>query len=332
MGRWLLVVAVAALGLSGWYCSANYSLEMHRDAAGKFQYMRIVPRDAAGGTTRESLGDMPPAAPTRPSIRIASFNVDGLDDARLANPRAADALAKIVTRFDVIALQNIKSRNSGILVRLIEQIRGMGRCYEFATCPTLARDNVDCYNAMLFDLTTVEIDGPSVHSLEDPTNRFLVKPLMGSFRVRGPSPAEAFTFTLVNVFVDPGHGPYELDLLADVYRAVREHELKRPAGGEDDIIMLGDFEADSNHLGRLGHVPGITPVLTGTATTTDGARQLDNILFDCRATTEFTGRSGVLDMVRELDLTPQEAQEISEHLPVYGEFSSYEGGQASHAP
>jgi hypothetical protein len=56
----------------------------------------------------------------------------------------------------------------------------------------------------------------------------------------------------------------------------------------------------------------------------------DNILFDRRATVEYTGRSGVLDMIRELDLTRQEALEVSEHLPVWAEFSSYENGQASH--
>ena len=331
MWRWLLVGTAALTGVGGWYGLSNYSLEMHRDTAGKFQYMRIVPRDAASSKTRETVDDLPPADPSRRVIRMATFNVDGLDDAKLSNPRVADALAKIMASFDVIALQNIKSHNSGVLVRLLEQIRGLGRGYDFSTGPTLVRDNVDCYNAFLYNLTTVAVGGGSVQTVEDPLGRFLVKPLVGSFTVRGPPAGEAFTFTLVNVFIDPGHGPNELDLLADVFRAVREHELSRGEHGEDDIIMLGDLEADAEHLGRLGRVPGITAAVSGLPTTVDGARQVDNILFDRRATTEYTGRSGVLDMVRELNLTPQEAQDISEHLPVYAEFSSYEGGQISHA-
>ena len=100
--------------------------------------------------------------------------------------------------------------------------------------------------------------------------------------------------------------------------------------GEDDIIMLGDLESDPEHLGRLGRVPGLVAAVNGVPTTTRGTRLADNILFDRRATVEYTGRSGVLDMIRELDLTPQEALEISEHLPVWAEFSSYENGQASH--
>jgi hypothetical protein len=58
----------------------------------------------------------------------------------------------------------------------------------------------------------------------------------------------------------------------------------------------------------------------------------DNILFDRRATVEYTGRCGVVDLIRELDLTPQAALEISEHLPVWAEFSSYENGQRGHVP
>jgi hypothetical protein len=53
-------------------------------------------------------------------------------------------------------------------------------------------------------------------------------------------------------------------------------------------------------------------------------------LFDRRATAEFTGRSGVDDLIREFDLSMREAVETSDHLPVWAEFSVYEGGQAGH--
>ena len=96
--------------------------------------------------------------------------------------------------------------------------------------------------------------------------------------------------------------------------------------------MLGDFEADENHLGGLSGILGITAAISGTPTTTRGTQLADNILFDRRATTEFTGRAEVVDLIREFDLTMQQAQEISEHLPVWAEFSSYEGGQKGYVP
>jgi deoxyribonuclease-1-like protein len=325
MGRILLVTMVAALGVGGWYFTANYSLEVHRSVEGKFQYVRIVPRTASGPAPSESESDQPPAAPARPAIRVATFNLDGLDDVRLANPKVCESLVRILSRFDVAALQGIHATNRGVLMRLKDQINATGRCYDFVTCPTLDRDAAEIYNAMLFDATTVEVDHATVHSIDAPPGTFRVRPLVAEFRVRGPPASEAFTFELVNVLVDPRRGPQELDSLALAYRAERDS-----GHGEDDIIMLGDFESDPEHFGRLGSVPGVEAAVNGVPTTTRGTRLADNILFDRRATVEYTGRSGVVDMIRELDLTPQEALDVSQHLPVWAEFSSYENGQASH--
>jgi hypothetical protein len=325
MWRILLVTTVALLGVGGWYASANYTLEVHRTAEGAFQYVRIVPRAAKVDAQPEGPADQPPAAPLRPSIRIATFDIDGLDDNRLANPKVAGALVQILSRFDVVALQNIHSSNRGVLMRLKDHINATGRSFDFVTSPTLEREPTEVYNAMLFDATVVEVDGGSVHAVEAPQGTFHVRPLVAEFRVRAPPAQEAFSFTLVNVLVEPRRGPQDLDALAQVFRAERDS-----GRGEDDIIMLGNFESDPEHLGRLGNVPGITAAVTGLASTTRGTRLADNILFDRRATVEYTGRSGVLDMVRELDLSPDEAIGVSQHLPVWAEFSSYEGGQSSH--
>jgi hypothetical protein len=179
----------------------------------------------------------------------------------------------------------------------------------------------------------VEVDPSTVRPVDAPPGTFRVSPLVAQCRVRGPPPAEAFTFMLIDVMVDPRQGPRELDALADVFRAARDFPCRVPQSDqmEDDIIMLGDFEADPQHLGRLARVPNLVAAVHGAATTTRGTRLADNILFDCRATVEYTGRSGVLDTIRELDLTPEEALEVSEHLPVWAEFSSYENGQAGHS-
>jgi deoxyribonuclease-1-like protein len=325
MWRIILVATIVALGVGGWYASANYSLELHRSVEGKFQYVRIVPRAPSGSAPSESATDQPPAAPARPAIRLATFDLDGLDESRLAIPKVCESLVRILGQFDVVAIQHIRSGNRGVLVRLKDHINATGRCYDYVTCPTVDRDALETYNAMLFDATTVEVDPRTVHSVDAPPGTFRVRPLVAEFRVRGPPPSEAFTFALVNVWVDPQRGQRELDVLADVYRAARDS-----GHGEDDIIMVGNFQSDPEHFGRLGRVPGLVAAVSRVPTTTRGTRESDNILFDRHATVEYTGRAGVLDMIRELDLTPQEAVEISEHLPVWAEFSSYENGQASH--
>jgi deoxyribonuclease-1-like protein len=329
MARLLLVTTVALLGVGGWYASAHYSLEVHRTAEGAFQYVRIVPRAAKIATTTETPLDQPPPAPLKQTIRIATFNLDGLDDSRLANPKVSEGLVRILSRFDVVALQNISATNGGVLMRLKDLINATGRSYDFAATPP--RDDVKgptahaIDNAFLFDAATVEVDHSALYSVEAPPGTFRVQPLVAEFRVRGPAAKEAFTFALVNVLIDPPGGAQDMSVLADVFRAAVKNSR-----GEDDFIMLGDFEADPEHFERLGNVPGMTEAITDAPTTLRGTRLVDNIVFDHRATVEYTGRSGVLDMVRELDLTPHEALEISSHLPVWAEFSSYENGQASH--
>ena len=237
-------------------------------------------------------------------------------------------LVRLLPRFELIALEGIRGKNQGVLVRLVEEMNSAsGRQYSFATCPTQRRDGVEHYRAFVFDRTALEVDHSTVHFVEDPMGRFRHKPLVGAFRVRGIDPALAFTFILVAVDADPDKPDAELDLLADVIRAVRN---KMP--DEDDIIMLGDFQADDNHLGGLNGILGITAAISGTPTTTRGTQLADNILFDRRATIEFTGRAEVVDLIREFDLTIEQAREISEHLPVWAEFSSYEGGQRGYVP
>ena len=141
------------------------------------------------------------------------------------------------------------------------------------------------------------------------------------FVARGPPPAEAFTFTLVNVHTDPDEVSRELDALASAYRAVRNDGRR-----EDDVILLGDLNAAETSLGRLGEMPNIAWAIAGMPTNTLGDRSYDNILFSRAATTEFTGLSGVVDLMRDFNLTLDQAREVSDHLPIWAEFTTIEGG------
>jgi deoxyribonuclease-1-like protein len=325
-----VILGVLLIGLIGFggYFIVNYEFETQYEN-GKFSYLKITPRGrgqeiAATGLTVVQ----PPSRPLMPTFRIATFNLGGLDENKLNILRISDVLERLLPRFELIALEGLRGKNQGVLVRLVERINAAGgRQYNFATCPTQKRDGIEHYTAFVFDTTALEIDRSILHFVEDPLGRFRHKPLVGAFRVRGLDPAQAFTFTLVAVETNPEKPAVELDLLADVYRTLRDD-----GRNEDDIIVLGDFEADENHLGRLDNFLGMTAAISNTPTTARGTQLADNIIFDRRATSEFTGRAEVVDLMREFDLTIEQALEISEHLPVWAEFSSYEGGQRGYVP
>ncbi|MGB9620606.1 MAG: endonuclease/exonuclease/phosphatase, partial [Armatimonadota bacterium] len=61
-------------------------------------------------------------------------------------------------------------------------------------------------------------------------------------------------------------------------------------------------------------------------TNISGTESSTNIAFDGRATVEYTGRFGIVDLMRQYRLTAAQAQQVAQHLPVWAEFSVYEGG------
>jgi deoxyribonuclease-1-like protein len=101
--------------------------------------------------------------------------------------------------------------------------------------------------------------------------------------------------------------------------------VQRNGSGEDDVILLGDLNVDEYHLGNLGRLPYISPAVSGVPTNTRRNKTYDNVVFDRRTTVEYTGRWGVLDLMTTFHLSEQQALEVSDHCPVWAEFSAYEG-------
>ena len=116
----------------------------------------------------------------------------------------------------------------------------------------------------------------------------------------------------------------ELDALDDVFVNVQ-----RDGSGEDDVILLGDLNVDERHLGELGRLPNIAHAIAEVKTNTRRTKSYDNIVLDARATTEYTGRSGVFDLMAEFGLTVDQALEVSDHMPVWAEFSVFESGSGA---
>jgi deoxyribonuclease-1-like protein len=204
--------------------------------------------------------------------------------------------------------------------KFVEMINADGSRYDFIIGPRLGRTNSKEQYAVLFNTARIEVDRGSIYTVDDPNDLLHREPLVARFRVRGVPPQQAFTFNLVDIHTDPDETDTELDALANVFVGVQQN-----GSGEDDVILLGDLNVDEYHLGRLGQLPGIGYAITGTTTNTRHDKMYDNIVFDQRTTSEFTGRWGVLDLQKEFGLTEQAALEESDHCPVWAEFSACEG-------
>lgn len=325
MSRMRLVLALAAVAL----CGAAY--HFFENCGGQFDRFFGSLASLAPGTApaddeewtadTEPVRPLPPADPAREAIRIATFRLGGFDRRKLADRQVRDALVRLTVQFDLLALQDIRARNQGLLLELLHEVNETGADYDFAVSPHVSRESTEQYSAFLYNRASVEVDPAQVNTVHDPQGRFTRPPLVGAFRVRGPGPRQAFTFTLINAHVDPANRS-EQELLGEVYRAVRDD-----GRGEDDVILLGDLELDEDDYELLDRTLGLSPAIMNTPTTVRGGWLTDNILLNLRATTEFTGRARVFDLMRELDRSLPEVLALSEHLPVWAEFTAREGGQ-----
>ncbi len=291
---------------------------------GGLDQLSISPR-AEGGLSWTGSGSADSASPVGPlgdSITIASFNIQVFGQSKLNKPRVMDVLAQIVRRFDIVAIQEVRSSRQDVLPRFVDLINADGAQYDFAIGERLGRTSSKEQYAFVFNTATIEIDRSAMYTVGDPDDLLHREPTVASFRTRGPAADEAFTFTLVNIHTDPDEVDMEVDALDDVVQAVRAD-----GRGEDDIILLGDLNADENSFGELGQLADIYWLIAGVPTNTRGTKTYDNLLFFARATTEFSGRGGVLNFEEEFGLTRNEALEVSDHFPVWGKFDIREGGQ-----
>jgi len=274
-----------------------------------------IMQPTAGGAAAPPPGD-------GPTIRIASFNIEVFGKAKADNPPIIRTLAEIVRQFDVVAIQEIRTQDEYHMSNFVKLVNETGRRYDFVIGPRVGNTKSTEQFAYVYDAAKILVDPTSVYTVGDPDNLLHREPHVASFMVRGVSPEEAFTFILVNVHTDPDVVPVELEALGEVYRVVR-----RASRGEDDVIMLGDFNADERQIAknsRLGQIPGLTPLISGVFSNARQNKLYDNVLIHGLSTTEYVGRSGVLNVMQQINLSMAEAEQVSDHFPVWAEFSAYE--------
>lgn len=284
------------------------------------------------------IGQPQPPQAGQPTIRIASFNIQTWGDSKAQKPYVQETLAQIIAQFDVVAIQEIRTQDDYFLTNFLRDYvnRGNQRQYAFVIGQRLGRSTSTEQYAYLYNAATIEVNPQAVFTMQDPQDLLHREPFVAMFRTRGAPPQQAFTFMLVNIHTDPDLARKEIDVLADVYEAIRRMPI-----GEDDVILLGDLNTDvpssdayvqprsgrplePQDLGRLGQVAGIYPVIRNEATNTRGTKLYDNLIIHRGATTEFTGRGGVVDVQRMFNLSIDQALMVSDHRPVWAEFSVYE--------
>jgi endonuclease/exonuclease/phosphatase family metal-dependent hydrolase len=274
----------------------------------------------AGKPAEESAGRL--IGDRLPRIRIATFNVQFLDHNKARKPHVLDLLARIGREFDVLAIQEIQSNTDDILPRWVALMNASNPVYDYAIGPRVGPKGAEEQYGFIFNRNSVVIDRSELYTVDDRDDLFSFEPFVAWFRTVGPPANEAFTFSVVNIRVDPAMAEQEQQYLDDVIDAVRKDGRE-----EDDIILAGDFQAGPETLPSVSGILDIGFAVSHVPTNVEGDATWSNLVFQKTATSEFTGQSGVWDFLRKYNLDLNRALEVSDHLPVWAEFTIVEGGE-----
>jgi len=106
--------------------------------------------------------------------------------------------------------------------------------------------------------------------------------------------------------------------MGGILREIRNYEFI--TGNEDDVILLGDFNAAPAKMGSLQTLAGVRPLISNQPTNVKETELYDNILIDPYTTSEFTGSAGVLKLRELFGIPMADALKLSDHNPVWAEF------------
>ena len=250
------------------------------------------------------------------TIKIASFNIQIFGKNKASEPEVIKTLAKIVSRFDVVAIQEIREKTNTAVTALDSALEALGEKYDYVIGPRLGRSNTKEQYAFFYRASVLRI-GETYTYKELGADYIHREPLVSQFF----SKRSTFDFVLINAHIDPD----DVDREISVYPEIVADAQKRL--GDEDIMIMGDFNADCGYFDEDKQIKlrDKRKFKWLIANQLDSTVAKDSCAYDRMIVTrsmakQFTGKAGVFpfDIVYDLDVEPKE---ISDHYPVYAVFS-----------
>ena len=299
-------------------------------------------QSALGSANRPALNSFSTQQVANPQtggvVRLAVFKLNEKAPYLRSN-EPVQLVAEICRQYDVVALQNISRNDTTWIKRVTDLMNQMGsvgtqhqllagqrRRSSYVAISDRSRRSGQTQTVIIFNQQTIQLD-QKWYVVDDPDGMFKHAPMVAWFRCLGAPAEEAFTFTLACLEIDNEQPAKELQQLGTLMRAIRTD-----GRGEDDVILMGDFQADDRGLDAIRHQAGLNWVLSNRFTNVQQDRQFDNIVFSETPTTEFTGRGGVINFMQKYGLRETDGSALAQRLPIWAEFSIYENGRNGQQP
>jgi endonuclease/exonuclease/phosphatase family metal-dependent hydrolase len=265
--------------------------------------------------TSTVLADPVPAEPQ--TVRVAAFNIQVFGRTKLQNEQVMQVLMEVAQQFDVMVVQEVRDRTQQTAGDFLDRINAASPVsYAMFEGPPLGRTSSKEQYVLYYVPARVQLLYAGI--LPDPDDEFEREPLLALMR------AGNFDFGLLAIHIKPDAAEAELRLLAAAAQTILE---ANPA--EQDLILLGDFNADGRYLDE-GLLVEIFPmedfhvvITNDMVTTTKTQFTYDRVVLSPGTFGyEYVPGSAqpfLFDVMLGIDdpaLTPR----VSDHYPVFAEF------------
>lgn len=252
-------------------------------------------------------------------ISVAAFNIQVFGKTKRGNADVMEVLVDIAQQFDLMAVQEVRDATMTTADVFLDQINADSELtYAMVEGPRLGRTSSKEQYVIYYIPARIRL--LRSYTFPDPDDTFEREPLVATFR------ADGFDFTVVMCHIKPDHAEAELQALAEAVDPVLD---ANPS--EQDIILLGDFNADGSYLNEA-NLPGIFPpdrfqivIADHMDTMTTSDNTYDRIiLMDATTGHEYVADSaGVFEFDLEFGIQDEAfVKKVSDHYPVSAEFQT----------
>lgn len=248
-------------------------------------------------------------------ITIASWNLKNFGQTKLNDQARIDVIISVLKKYDIVAIQEVQDVSLTLPTELINKINANGGNYKVVSSDRVGRTRKEQYLFVYDDDLLDFVPDTTGYGIE-PNDEFSREPFYAMFR------AGNFDFYLMAIHTDPDDVDVEIPALKDAYVDLQD---KTPE--EDDIILLGDFNAKAPGVtaGSYITMDSIATILNivftiKEETNTRGGKAYDNIIFQGNYTSEYSDSSGVYKFWTDFGLTEDDGFKISDHRLVWAKF------------
>ncbi len=263
--------------------------------------------------------DLLPPPPEPEILSIGSFNIQVFGLTKMDRVGMPATLASIVTRYDLLLVQEIRDKTGTAITKLLDTVNAASPDdpYALVVSDRLGRTTSKEQYAYLYrpSLLTVVDQYHYDDGVEPSADLFEREPFVVRFETTNGA-----DFAAVALHAAPEDAPAEIGDLEDVHADI----FRR--WGEDDILTMGDFNADCDYaspaeLAALGvYSSADVRWWLGDdvdSTTTSTVCAYDRILTQGTLTDlGVPGSGSVFYFDQALGLTPTTTRTVSDHYPV----------------